>query len=89
MITQEALLKLGNITPPPQQKKWNFKNLPRSSNSGMMYDFYLNAGKDEALETEYEDLQKCSIVVAQLCKQLPEHKSHINFFLATGSQLFL
>ena len=55
----------------------------------MMYDFYLNAGKDDALETEYEDLQKCSIVVAQLCKQLPEHKSHINFFLATGSQLFL
>ena len=54
----------------------------------MMYDFYLYAGKNEALETEYEGLQKCSIVVARLCKHLPEHKSH-KLFLTIGSQLFL
>lgn len=46
----------------------------------MMYDFYLYAGKNEALEIEYEGLQKCSIVVARLCKHLPEHKSRKLFF---------
>lgn len=45
-----------------------------------MCDFYLYAGKNETLETEYEGLQKCSIVVARLCKHLPEHKSHKLFF---------
>lgn len=79
--------KLGNTTQ-KNPEKWGLKNLVRAGNSEMMYDFYLYTGKDETLKTEYEDLQKCSIVVAQLCKRLAEHKSH-KHFLEIGSQLFL
>ena len=71
--TKQSKIRQYNLK---RNKKWDFKNLVRTGNSGMMYNFCLYAGKDEALETEYERLQKCSRVVARLRKHLPEHKSH-------------
>lgn len=43
----------------------------------MMYDFYLYRDKGRL---KYEDLQKCSLVAARLCKHLAEHKSQKRFF---------
>ena len=48
-ITKRSKIRQNN-----PKKNWGFKTLVRAGNSGMMYDFYLYAGKNEALETEYE-----------------------------------
>ena len=37
---------------PKKPKKWGFKMFVRASQSGMMYDFFLYAGKDSANKTD-------------------------------------
>lgn len=65
---------------PKKPHKWGFKNLVRAGASGLMYDFYLYAGKEEVLDNEFTGLQKCAIAVARLCKHLPNHKHHKLYF---------
>ena len=65
---------------PKKPHKWGFKNLVRAGASGLMYDFYLYAGKEEVLDNEFTGLQKCAIAVARLCKHLPNHKRHKVYF---------
>ena len=63
---------------PKKPKKWGFKNLVRAGNSGIMYDFYLYAGKEDCQnQSPYNHLQKCAQVVARLCKDLPANSGHI------------
>ena len=65
---------------PKKPHKWGFKNLVRAGASGLMYDFYLYAGKEEDPDNEFNGLQKCAIAVARLCKYLPDHKHHKLYF---------
>jgi hypothetical protein len=45
---------------PTKPVKWGFKNLIRAGASGFMYDFYIYAGQDEAMDNvDFKDLQKC------------------------------
>ena len=61
-------------------KKWVFKNLVcAGSESGMIYDFYINSRKDDA-ELEFKDLQKCSHVVAKLSKHTHNKRGHKLYF---------
>ena len=52
----------------------------RAGASGLMYDFYLFAGKEEDPDNELNGLQKCAIAVSRLCKYLPDHKHHKLYF---------
>ena len=61
-------------------KKPHIKNVVRAGASGLIYDFYLYAGKEEVLDNEFTGLQKCAIAVARLCKHLPNHKHHKLYF---------
>ncbi len=63
---------------PKKPVKRGFKNLVRAGSSGMIYDFYVYAGKDAAGQktAEYDHLQKSAQVVAKLCKDFPSHKGH-------------
>jgi hypothetical protein len=49
---------------PKKPVKWGFKNLVRAGASGFMYDFFIYAGKDEAMDNvDFKDLQKSAQVV--------------------------
>ena len=67
---------------PKKPVKWGFKNLVRAGASGIMYDFYIYAGKNETVEedVDFTDLQKSAQVVARLCQHLPHHTGHKLFF---------
>ena len=65
---------------PKKPHKWGFKNLVRAGVSGMMYDFFSMSGKEQTPDNEFSGLQKCAIVVAKLCKHLPDNKHHKLFF---------
>ena len=71
---------------PKKPHKWRFKNLVCTGASGLMYHFYLYAGKEEVLDNEFTGLQKCAIAVARLL-----HTSlitNINYILTTGLLLY-
>ncbi|XP_065055887.1 piggyBac transposable element-derived protein 2-like isoform X2 [Rhopilema esculentum] len=65
---------------PKKPKKWGFKNLVRAGGSGIMYDFFIYAGKDSNEDPQYNHLSKSAQVVAKLCKSLPCHMNHKVFF---------
>ncbi len=67
---------------PKKPVKWGFKNLVRAGASGIMYDFYVYAGKNVTVEedVDFTDLQKSAQVVARLCQHLPHHSGHKLFF---------
>ena len=65
---------------PKKPREWGFQNLVRAGASGFMYDFYIYGGKKENVDPEYQSLQKCTAVVANLCKDLPHHHNHKLFF---------
>ena len=69
---------------PKKPKKWGFKNLVRAGGSGIMYDFFIYAGKDSNEDPQYNQLSKSAQVVAKLCKSLPCHMN-IKFSLIIGS----
>ena len=54
----------------------------RAGACGIMYDFYIYAGKNETVEEDlnFVDLQKSAQVVARLCQHLPPHSGHKLFF---------
>ena len=67
---------------PKKPKKWGFKMFVRAGQSGMMYYFFLYAGKDSANKTD------CSAanVVLRLSEGIPLHQN-LNYALITGFAL--
>ncbi|XP_065658778.1 piggyBac transposable element-derived protein 2-like [Hydra vulgaris] len=52
----------------------------RAGRSGMMYDFYLYAGKESTIPAEYSHLSVSAQSVAYLCMELPKHEDKVVFF---------
>ena len=67
---------------PKKPQKWGFKNLVRAGASGIVYDFYIYAGRtnDDNAGEDFLSLPKCAQVVARLCKDLPSNRNHQVFF---------
>ncbi|XP_065642334.1 piggyBac transposable element-derived protein 2-like [Hydra vulgaris] len=65
---------------PKKPCKWGFKNMVRAGRSGMMYDFYLYAGKESTIPAEYSHLSVSAQSVAYLCMELPKHEDKVVFF---------
>jgi hypothetical protein len=69
---------------PKKPTKFGFKNLVRAGSSGYMYDFYIYAGKREAVEdADYSDLQKSAQVASCTTRALP------TFAITERSQIVL
>ena len=67
------------------------KNLIRAGASGIMYDFYIYAGKNETVQEDlpdFTDLQKSAQVVARLSQHLPHHSGH-NWFTTLDLLIYL
>ena len=65
---------------PKKPCKRGFKNMVRAGSSRFMYDFYLYAGKEQIIPTEYAHLSASGQSVARLYLELPRHTQKIVFF---------